>query len=197
MPTIMSLMKICEEKQYADCFLSGKLHSNRLGYFRDQDIDRYEGAIWQQPDRGRFTLNGRLIPPEDFAGQIRTQLRRVDNLHLFCMFALHSGGFEPLSLEKADAFKTSQLGSINDCAEDFGPYTVVIANTQEFLKRVDAAPRRMHQEKRILQYRRGLVKYGCSLVFTLPFSGLLWAWSAGDTSSRKHPIVSIAPGLVG
>ena len=40
-------------------------------------------------------------------------------------------------------------------------------------------------------------KYGCSLVFTLPFSGLLWAWSAGDTSSRKHPIVSIAPGLVG
>ena len=39
--------------------------------------------------------------------------------------------------------------------------------------------------------------YGCSLVFTLPFSGLLWAWSAGDTSSRKHPIVSIAPGLVG
>ena len=51
MPTIMSLMKICEEKQYADCFLSGKLHSNRLGYFRDQDIDRYEGAIWQC-DRG-------------------------------------------------------------------------------------------------------------------------------------------------
>ena len=41
------------------------------------------------------------------------------------------------------------------------------------------------------------IKKGCSLVFTLPFSGLLWAWSAGDTSSRKHPIVSIAPGLVG
>ena len=41
------------------------------------------------------------------------------------------------------------------------------------------------------------VKSGCSLVFTLPFSGLLWAWSAGDTSSRKHPIALIAPGLVG
>ena len=39
--------------------------------------------------------------------------------------------------------------------------------------------------------------FGCSLVFTLPFSGLLWAWSAGDTSSRKHPIALIAPGLVG
>ena len=38
------------------------------------------------------------------------------------------------------------------------------------------------------------VNYGCSLVFTPPFSRL---WSVGGTSSRKHPIVSIERGLVG
>ena len=36
--------------------------------------------------------------------------------------------------------------------------------------------------------------FGCSLVFTPPFSRL---WSVGGTSSRKHPIVSIERGLVG
>ena len=38
------------------------------------------------------------------------------------------------------------------------------------------------------------LNYGCSLVFTPPFSRL---WSVGGTSSRKHPIVSIERGLVG
>ena len=38
------------------------------------------------------------------------------------------------------------------------------------------------------------VYFGCSLVFTPPFSRL---WSVGGTSSRKHPIVSIERGLVG
>ena len=63
----------------------------------------------------------------------------------------------------------------------------------------DLSRKAKSMEKRIdkLEESKTSLSKGCSLGFTLPFSGLLWAWSARGTSSRKHPIVSIAPGLVG
>lgn len=46
-------------------------------------------------------------------------------------------------------------------------------------------------------FDKAVSNYGCNFHFTLPFSGLLWAWFAAGASSRKHPIASIAPGLAG
>lgn len=150
---------MCQKEEYADCFLHGKLYANRLRWFRDNGIDKFEGALWHQPDKHRITLNGRLIPPGDFAGPIEAHLDRVDNLHIFCMFAFHSGDFESLSSENVKAFMENQLGSIDDCIKDFGRYSVAVTNTQEFLRRVRAAMKRMYEERCISEGRADFVKY--------------------------------------
>ena len=51
----------------------------------------------------------------------------------------------------------SQLGSIAECIEDFGPYTVVVKNTTEFLRRVDRAV--MQRGSGLLTSVRGVVRY--------------------------------------
>ena len=159
MPKIISLIKMCQKEEYVNCFRRGELYANRLRYYRDSGIDEYEGAVWHQPDKHRVILNDRLIPPEDFAGPIEMHLDRIDNLHVFCMFAFHSGDFETLTPANAGAFMEKQIGSIDDCIEDFGGYAVAVTRTQEFLRRVHVAMKRMYEEKRILEGRAHFVEY--------------------------------------
>lgn len=194
---IYLLIKICRKKEYADCFLSGKLYANRLRYFRDQGIDKYEGAIWLQPDKCLFTLHGCLIPAEDFARPIQAQLQRIDNLHIFCIFAFHhSVGFETLSPENVDDFKANQLGSMDACRKDFGAHAVVITNAQEFFNRVDAALKRMWQEKRILRSPRCLVEYYDPDTFHMEISKIPF-YKRNEFIHQKEYRIAINTGTVG
>ena len=51
----------------------------------------------------------------------------------------------------------SQLGSIESCTTDFGPYTVVVKNTTEFLRRVDRSV--TQRGSGFLPSVRGVVRY--------------------------------------
>ena len=159
MPKIIQLIKMCRNEEHSNCFRRGELYANRLRYYRDNCIDEYEGVVWHQPDNNRVTLNGRLIPPEDFAGPIEMYLDRIANLHVFCLFAFHSGDFETITPANAGSFMETQLGSIDDCIKDFGGYAVVVTKAQEFLRRVQVAMKRMGEEKRILEGRSHFVEY--------------------------------------
>ena len=48
------------------------------------------------------------------------------------------GGVVP-SPDTSRGFLESQLGSINECIKEFGPYTVVVRNVTKFFSRVDAS----------------------------------------------------------
>ena len=140
MPTIMALVKMCESQEHAEDFQNGILHSNRVRYFRDKDIDPFEGASLigvGEKATITFTANG-----ESFEGQLvpGESIRRysdwITNLNVFCMFAMNSGKFDQLTEENMDEFK-KQLKIGDVCKGDFGEYAVVIKNPTEFFNRVD------------------------------------------------------------
>ena len=73
---------------------------------------------------------------EDLAGPVVLKPNLVADLNVFCMFSwrVPKVGDDEILIDLE-----SQLGSIAACIADFGPYTVVVKNTTEFLRRVDLA----------------------------------------------------------
>ena len=149
---IVSLMKIVPCKEYADTFLDGNLYSNTVRYFRDRGYDEFEGAAFIHPDTLR--IGSHTIPQEDLAGPVIIKLDQVADLNIFCMF---SWRVPEVGDEKILIDLESQLGSIAACIKDFGPYTVVVRNTAEFLRRVDRAV--TQRGSRFLTSVRGVVRY--------------------------------------
>ena len=131
---IVSLMKILPCKEYVEYFLDGKLYCNTVRYFRDEGYDEFEGAAFLHPTTLR--INSYTIPVEDLAGPVVLKPNLVADLNVFCMFSwrVPKVGDDEILIDLE-----SQLGSIAACIADFGPYTVVVKNTTEFLRRVDLA----------------------------------------------------------
>ena len=146
---IVSLMKIVPCKQYGDCFLDGNLYCNTVRYFRDQGYDEFEGAAFIHPETVR--IDSQTIPKEDLAGPVIVKLDRVADLNIFCMF---SWRVPEVGDDKILIDLESQLGSVAACIADFGPYTVVVTNTTEFLRRVELAV-----TQRGSGFLRGVVRY--------------------------------------
>lgn len=138
--TIFFLVKIFSEEKYASDFMRGTLYSNRLSFFRkleeDQESnrgDRFEGVVgWHQPDDIVLRINGHII--EGLAGPVALQLNKHNNLHLFCLFAGHSGNIDSISLKNIDELKT-QVSIPDDCLK-LGTHAVVVMNVTEFFHRV-------------------------------------------------------------
>lgn len=152
MGKIVSLMKIVRCQSYANSFLDGNLYCNTVRYFRDHGYDEFEGAAFLHPDTVRF--GSHTIPKEDLAGPVVVKLDRVADLNIFCMFSwtVPTVGNDRILIDLE-----SQLGSIESCITDFGPYTVVVKNTTEFLRRVDRAVTQCGSG--FLLSMRGVVRY--------------------------------------
>ena len=150
------LMKVFEEKQHADSFIRGELYSNRLSWFKkvedsDGRGDEYEGAAMLQPDNLVIKLTARdqetgevleefTITPDEHAAPPVLQPERFDDLNLFCMYAAHSNDFQPETDDPLQELKT-HIEIPEDCLK-LGGYGVVITDTPEFLRRVQAAASR-------------------------------------------------------
>ena len=147
---IVSLMKILRCKEYVEYFLDGKLYCNTVRYFRDEDYDELEGAAFLHPTTLR--INSYTIPEEDLAGPLILTANLVADLRVFCMFSwrVPKVGDDEILIDLE-----SQLGSIRDCINEFGPYTVLVKNTTEFLRRVELAAKR----RGILSFVRDAVQY--------------------------------------
>lgn len=152
---IFFFLKFFPKKEYANTFVRGSLHANRLRYFKQIDShdgrgDRYEGAITPELEGLCLTLTATdaqtgeiaeyTIPIEDFASPPIMQPRWFDPINLFCMYAGHSGSIKKVSADNLASFK-KQLEIPEDCTK-FGKYAVLIKNPKEFIRRVRVAAER-------------------------------------------------------
>ena len=173
-PHLFFLAKLCTAKQYAEDFLDGRLYANRVRYFRDHCIDPYEGVTLLQPSQCQLRVGSRTIPESAYGGPIKIRLDRVSNLHIFCMFAFHSGEFDVLDAADVEGFLKKRLGSIDECNQDLGEHAVVIRDGPEFQERLRTA---ISEQDNILQARQDLVTYydpdtfhmGDLEIFDVPF----------------------------
>ena len=161
MSRVFLLVKFFGNKDHADEFVRGSVFCNRLSRFREGEsddatgrIDKHEGTnIWLQPENARLQLNG-FDMSDDLAGPIAIQMNWLNQLHLFCLHAAHSGD---LDLENptgrtVDALRREML--IPEACFALGEHAVVIRDVPEFI-------RRMHLAAQVQGYRiaKGLVRY--------------------------------------
>ena len=142
------LVKFYNEKKHADKMLAGELRAGRLKAFRDTEDqarrDHSEGVIlWE---RGTLTLRTGegepwTISPEDLAGPMEMQPHLLSNLNAFCMtaFRLHLGPWPSLTLD--DQVLQQVEESLPICRK-FGDHAVIIADAEEFRRRVTRAAER-------------------------------------------------------
>ena len=139
---IKFLAKVFAKASYADAFMRGELHANRLAKFRqmhaenDPRADSEEGIVRLQDDGAPKIF---LIPKSEMYSKIAIygpgsmKISRINNLNLLCMYAALFESDQPLSL--------SDL-SVPEGYSKFGPYAVLIADPAEFVRRVESAVRR-------------------------------------------------------
>ncbi|TKF13740.1 hypothetical protein FCV43_19895 [Vibrio genomosp. F6] len=141
--TIFFLVKIFDNKKYAQDFVDGKLFANRLAYFRrleEQEEanrgDKHEAVVsWIQPEQANLVINGK--PITGLAGPVSVQMNWHDYLNVFCMYAAHSGSFNYVSHDNLVEFR-KQLEIPDDCLK-LGKYAVVVTNFTKFVERVHNA----------------------------------------------------------
>ena len=99
----MGLIKMCRYKEHADNLRNGILHSNRISYFGDNGNDLLDGVMLISPNVYDFKLscNGTNLDnlTEDMCGPAELRLNRVQNLNIFCMYAIHTGEFDSIGPE--------------------------------------------------------------------------------------------------
>lgn len=146
-PVIWYLIKFFKEERHADQFMIGNLYLNTLAYFKqveredsDGRFDSTEGiAMWWQPHDLVIKLSvagfGDIeITKADLAGPVSTAFVFHDNVHLFCLYALHTTGFKcndgkiECTPEGADELRR-QL-TIDDRCAKFGTFAVITPAVQ-------------------------------------------------------------------
>lgn len=158
---LFALLKFFENERHARDFISGKLYLNRLSYFKTmeerQDVnrrDRHEGVTqWLQPDQIQIEINGHDITP-DLAGPVSIQMNGLDQFHVLCMSALHSGELDLSQLAAEDIGLLRQQLEIDDACHFLGRYTVIVRDLRHFIDRIEGATK-----LRGWRGHRGLVKY--------------------------------------
>ena len=147
---ILFLVKMFENKEHADDLIKGRLFLNRLSYFKkiegdDGRHDENEGAIMLQIEGLTLKMESRDIDTgelhtftvTDFASPPVLRPEWFDHIHLYCMYAGHTGEFQRISPDNIEDFRR-QLELPED-AEKLGRHAVVIINVPEFIRRVGDA----------------------------------------------------------
>ena len=162
------LLKIFENKQYADSFLRGEMYANRLSWFReiegsDGRGDEYEGAVMLQRDHlvihmkasdGETgeVLSESTITKDDLAAPPVIKQAVFDDLNLFCMYAGHSRDFQPKTDDPLQELQ-KHIEIPEECLQ-LGRYAVGIKDAPAFLRRIQVAANREGYS-----IYRGLVEY--------------------------------------
>ena len=151
---VFLLAKVFSEKRYAEEFLQGRLHANRLSEFKriTDDFargDEYEGGVMIDPDGISMVLQRQdsktgevqevVLEGQHFGSSIKMQLPYFDDLNLFCMYGVRLGDLV-LTPENTTAIKDRV--SLTERFYDFGNHVVVITNASKFINRVVIAANR-------------------------------------------------------
>ena len=142
------LVKVFKDKVHADNFLKGELYAQRLRNFRSLEGDKergddFEGAYLFPPGSllEMETTNSRTgevekvtVPPEHMGSLIRYQDRYLDNLNVFCTYAVDEENLQQVPCRDADKAQW-RLGPPEVFLE-FGKHAVAIHNPRSFVERV-------------------------------------------------------------
>ena len=161
MSTICFLVKFFREAKHAADFVDGKVFCNRLCTFKKIEgsddsgrADRNEGTtFWLQPGQANIVLNGRDLT-EALAEPLQVQMDWLDDLHLFCMHAAHTGTLDvaTLSNENIEVLRR-ELMVPDDCLK-LGEHAVIVKDVADFVNRMSAAAKAKNY-----RFTRGLVEY--------------------------------------
>ena len=142
---ILFLIKFFNKPEHARKFSQGHLHMKKLSWFKRHEnednndsgrIDTDEAtSSLLQPGKGILTLNDMVI--ED--AQIKIQMDWLNDLHVFCLHAAHTGDLDFITLQAEHDVETlrKQLVVPQKCLS-LGNYAVVVKNVGEFVNRIDA-----------------------------------------------------------
>ncbi len=144
---IWYLVKFFSEERYADQFMDGTLYLNRLSFFKRIEEESNDGrpdaneavAMWWQPDDISIKLKvseiGDIeITQKDLAGPVSMSYDYHNYLHVFCMYAIHTSGFECVDgkieyLEDEAEILKRQIEIDSRCL-NFGKFAVITPATQ-------------------------------------------------------------------
>ena len=187
MSTIVYLAKFFEREEHAAGFVAGHLYCKTLRKYKKMEdrngsgrADSDEGTTaWLQPDEVDIQILG--INVTQLAAPVQVQMNWLDDLHLFCMVAGHTGivDTEKLTTSNIDDLRR-ELIVPEDCLQ-LGDNAVAVTNVTEFLKRMDAA-----LQERNYPYERGLVKYYDPGTFHGSFRGVEAAFRKQDRFSYQR-----------
>lgn len=187
---IWYLIKFFSKREHAEMFMDGNLHMNRLSYFKPLETssgdgrgDPYEAVShWWQPHDTIIKLNFQGFPEltitkEDLAAPTSMAYEFHDYLHVFCMYAMGTMGFEYVdgkidySSDQSDELKR-QL-SIDDRCINFGEHAVVVPAVP-FIERAKAALTATNLKARIkaVEYFDGATFHGEAETIDIPFRKL-------------------------
>jgi hypothetical protein len=141
-PLIWYLIKFFTEEHHADQFIAGNLHLNTLAHFKhveaedsDGRMDTTEGiAMWWQPYDLAMKLNvpgvGDIeITQADLAGPVSMAFDFHNNLHIFCLYAVHTTGFEciddKIDFASEQAEELQRQLHIDERCMKFGKFAVI------------------------------------------------------------------------
>jgi len=145
--TIFIFIKSFNRKEYAEDFLDGKLFFNRLSYFKGLEDegsatrgDKYETVVdWRQPEKVKLTIsfNGNSFDIKDLAAPFYVQATGLNDMHVFCLYAAHSGNLVDIEVDGSEIIK----GKLHIPTElsRFGEHAVIITQPVSFIERVSAA----------------------------------------------------------
>ena len=160
MHNIFFLARFFKDPKEAAELVRGKIYANALKYFQNLEsedasgrADPCEGMMaWLQPGEITLVLNGMDITA-DLAGPVEAQTNWAKYLNVFC---LHAGHSEVLDVPSRTGLTVEQIQQellIPDTCYSFGEHAVVILDTPEFIRRVEAAlPGGVNMCKGLVEY---------------------------------------------
>lgn len=187
---IWYFIKFFTEVEHAEMFMDGNVYMNRLSFFKaleassdDWRSDRNEAiSHWWQPDDAIIKLNfpgfpELIINKDDMAGPVSMAFEAHDHLHVFCMYAMSTIGFEcikgKIDYGPDDAVELTKQLSIDERCFKFGEHAVIVPAVK-FIERAEAALTRAKINARLgaVEYFDGATFHGSASEMTIPFRKL-------------------------
>ena len=149
---LMMLLKAYKCERWANEFLDGCLYCNTLSFHRE--LDDQEGAVVIPGSN----ITQFKVGPHELKTVKRFTFRPniADHINVFCLYSW-APPFADNSKKRVILNKETQLGSLRTLEDTYGPYTVLIKNIPEFLRRLTTAIER--PESQVLSGEGNLVKY--------------------------------------
>ncbi len=186
-PVIWYFVKFFNNEVHADEFMRGNLHLKRLGYFKTMEQQKDDGrpdsreaiSHWWQPNDFVMKLTvpgvGEIeIKNDDLAGPVSMSYDYHENLHVFCLYSIHTVGFEiidgKIDYAESEGETLKKQLEVDPRNSKLGGFAVVTPATQ-FLDRLKSVlqMRGQYFKGRLVEYYDDKTFHGSIQPDEIPF----------------------------